>query len=249
MTSRFLAALLPLALIVACSGSTDPGVPIADAPVSDASDSGDSGSDAKPDTATPDTSPDAVPDTKPDTHSDTAVDTGVDTDPSFDTGVDTDPSLDTGADTDPPFDTGFDTSVIDTGPADGGSCNTLAYAGPAISLELSSASPPTLTGGTIVAGTYVLAKCVFYTTSLPATLLRQTLQISGTTVEALATSGSDPDQRTTSTIATVGATATLTRTCPGAGTDSVAQYQASSTSLEFVFDSGTIKGYFRYDRK
>lgn len=112
-------------------------------------------------------------------------------------------------------------------------CNTLVNDGPDVPESAETGTPPTMTGGTIADGTYVLSARKDWQGSCNCNT-RQKLSISGTTLQVVTKTDAAPEQRLTTTIATSGNKLSLTVTCPAAQNLSL-EYTATATQLQ-VFD-------------
>jgi hypothetical protein len=103
-------------------------------------------------------------------------------------------------------------------PTGNGQCNEIGQAGGTISDQLST-SPPSLNGGQLVDGNYVLTKYEWYTPNqLHTRSITFVVGGGGTWGQYLWTRDSDPTQRINVTIATNGTQIALRATCP-AGQD------------------------------
>src|SRR6185437_9224770 len=70
--------------------------------------------------------------------------------------------------------------------AGGGTCNAVANVGTAVSETTDPGPTPTMTGGTIADGTYVLASAVYYAGSTAGSKThKRTFQVAGTTIQAV----------------------------------------------------------------
>jgi hypothetical protein len=102
--------------------------------------------------------------------------------------------------------------------SDGGTaCNNLVDDGPVVHYTVSSASPPTPTGGTILTGTYELSGLTQYPSpygTVPSSdTLSGVIAIAGTTMQQVQTSGGQ-EVRNTSSFSVEGLILTTTNTCP-----------------------------------
>jgi hypothetical protein len=96
----------------------------------------------------------------------------------------------------------------------GGTCNELTPAGGMISDQL-AASPPSLNGGTVVDGRYVLTKYEWYTPNqLHTRTITMVVSGGGAWAQYLWTRDSDPEQRLNVAIATNGSQVAMHATCP-----------------------------------
>jgi hypothetical protein len=122
------------------------------------------------------------------------------------------------------------TTVADSGAP--GSCTTLANSAPAIVVTTGGATVPTGTGGTVAAGTYYLTSVVRTPTSiLPQMTFRQTLRITGNTVEMAADDSYKPAFTKTSTFTTSGSSIVFTRLC-STEADSLTELQYESYTAD-----------------
>jgi hypothetical protein len=118
------------------------------------------------------------------------------------------------------------------GGAGGGGCNTLANTGAVVSETANAGALPTMNGGTVLDGTYVLVSNVQYAGSGAGSKThKRTLQISGTTIQMVNSDDNGPDVRVTLSIAPSGSELNESGTCPTGLTITPGKYTASSTSL------------------
>jgi hypothetical protein len=95
-----------------------------------------------------------------------------------------------------------------------GSCTDLENTAPAIAVTTSNAAVPTGTGGTAVEGTYHLTAIVRTSTSpMPQLTFRQTLRISGNTIESADEDSDKPAFTKVSTFTTNGSSIVFSRVC------------------------------------
>jgi hypothetical protein len=108
--------------------------------------------------------------------------------------------------------------------------------GSPVSRTANPAAAPTMTGGTIADGTYVLVADVNYGTSTPASnsVVSATLVISGTSWQIVITDHVKTQSEVQSaTVATSGNELTTTTTCGGQGTGQD-EYTATATTLSWL---------------
>jgi len=120
-----------------------------------------------------------------------------------------------------------------------GSCNALANAAPAVTVEQVAGDPPATLGGSIASGTYFLTNFTNYTGSVTGSSgsVQTTIQINAGTIQVV-TSGT-PTTRT-ETLSTSGSNFTTTDTCPDTAVIQ-GSYTATSTTLilQYVPGAGT----------
>jgi hypothetical protein len=119
------------------------------------------------------------------------------------------------------------------------SCNDLANAAPAITIQQVVGDPPAPQGGAIADGTYWLTAATIYTgegdAPGPGGAGQTTIRITGSTMD-VAASGTPPTR--TLTLTTSGTSITAADTCPDTDT-SQATYSATATALVFILPGGT----------
>jgi major membrane immunogen (membrane-anchored lipoprotein) len=120
---------------------------------------------------------------------------------------------------------GSSATAPDAGPADadasdapadaGDNCNGLAPLGPLVTATCDTGAPPPATGGTIVDGTYLLSESHFFGTCA-ASMLGETLVISGGKIESLAIDAGGAVLRKSLSYTASGSGTTMveTQTCP-----------------------------------
>jgi hypothetical protein len=149
-----------------------------------------------------------------------------------------------------------DAHAVDGRPIDGGSaacgqttggvCNDLQNLGTVVTAACSTAATPTMTGGAIADGTYVLTSATLYLSSCSDVILPTggptTIAIAGDCEQSIDASGGAQ----TYTISTTGNVETQTRVCVGPLTV-MQQYTATATSIAELqpFGSGSIVSTFQ----
>ncbi len=104
-------------------------------------------------------------------------------------------------------------------------CNSLTNSAPVVNKDHDAGAPPTMTGGTVVEGTYYLTKMVQYNGENGNTAHQETFVFSGGTFQAATLGG-----RFSGTYSTSGTNLTLHVTCPAAQTV-VMPYTATATQI------------------
>lgn len=113
-------------------------------------------------------------------------------------------------------------------------CNALVNDGADIPETAQTGALPTLTGGSVADGTYVLTTRQDWEGSCGCTS-RQKLMISGSKVELVARTDSGPDQHISATATLTGNQLSLAVDCPGV-TSQQFTYSATATELQ-IFDA------------
>lgn len=169
-----------------------------------------------------------------------------------DTGATDTGATDTGAsDTGLPSDTGGDSAPGDTG--DAGSCNSLVDVADVITTQQVAEALPTLKGGTVSEGTYVVTAVTRYTGPsgstgpVPGTTMEQTLRLSAGAFEIVRAQNGGAVKRSSGGYSASGTTFTLAATCPTPSTVPV-EYEATPTTLRISLGS-TIKEILTYTKK
>jgi hypothetical protein len=104
------------------------------------------------------------------------------------------------------------TTTADSGTP--GACTTLVNSAPAIVVTTGDAAVSTGTGGTVAAGTYYLTAVVRTPSSImPQMRLRQTLRISGNTIESVSQDNDLPANNDVTTFTTNGSSIVFTGIC------------------------------------
>ncbi len=191
----------------------------------------------------------------------TATDAGADTGAATDTGSTTDSGTptDTGSATDSGADAGTATDVgtpTDTGsatdsgaPTDAGGCNAVTLSAGNVPETAGAGAFPTPAGGTIADGTYQLTGFYIYPPgSIDAYRRRETLVISGGSVQSARQTDSGAIERNTGTFTTSGTNLVFSVTCPGAATVTV-PYTASATTLRIFDISPGVNEVHEYTRQ
>lgn len=125
-----------------------------------------------------------------------------------------------------------------TGGAGGGSgggsgdCNALVNIGQVVHETADPGSLPTMTGGTLVDGTYVLVSNVQYaTSSADSDTHKRTIQIAGDTIQLVNSDNGGPDIHATLKIAPSGSALNETAACPVGLQITPGTYTATATTL------------------
>lgn len=162
-------------------------------------------------------------------------------------------AVDTGA-----ADTGSsDSAASDTGggdaTGDAGACNALANVADTITTQQVAEALPTLKGGTVSEGTYVITAVTAYTGPGGATgpktgtTMQQTMRLSAGGFEIVRIQNGGAEKRSSGTYTASGTTFTLGGTCPTASSVPV-EYDATATTLRISLGS-TIKEILTYTKK
>jgi hypothetical protein len=118
----------------------------------------------------------------------------------------------------------------------GSKCNALVGDAPAITSTNSPAQVPTPAGGTLSDGTYVLTSTTIYTAlPFPGMKLRSVMQITGNTIQQVATMNGD-EKRFTTSFTTAGSSIVMTDTCPARKTGTYT-FTATPTELRMYLTS------------
>ncbi|HMI83966.1 MAG TPA: hypothetical protein VK550_07715 [Polyangiaceae bacterium] len=167
-----------------------------------------------------DSSTDPIEDgTAEDTTSDSRLDVAVDTDADVAADAITDISPDR-ADAGPPG-------------TCGGTCNTFANIGQTITRTIDQGSPPPMTGGMLVDGTYVATSIVQYNGDPAPYSLSETSVIAGNIDTWIASMNGQPQVRYTTTITTTGNQLAFTFCCPTTGSFTIL-YTTDGTTLTHI---------------
>jgi hypothetical protein len=136
----------------------------------------------------------------------------------------------------------------------GAECNAIAQAATvSISVLTTTAPAPTAAGGTVVSGTYVLTDAKAHTNVggngiKIASLGRQTIEVTGTSVQELQTDDKDAVQRFSGTAAINGVDFVLTRSCAFPATadnpPQNAKFTATATTLTLLSQVTSPLGSF-----
>jgi hypothetical protein len=133
-----------------------------------------------------------------------------------------------GADADTAAEVAIEAAVTPDATGDGQACSTLANTAPAVPVTTGDDTVATGAGGTVAAGTYYLTAIVRTPASvLPQMTFRQTLRITGNTVEMAADDSDKPAFTKTSTFTTSGSSIVFTRLC-STEADSLTELQYES---------------------
>jgi hypothetical protein len=125
--------------------------------------------------------------------------------------------------------------------ADGGACNGVMPLGSEVNSTTNETDPaPVAAGGAFHDGTYVLTYAAYYDVKDSqghvvgsggyAVSLRETLVVSGTTIQSV----TEAATHTTSTITVSGTNVTFRQTCPSAGTPSTTAYTATADEILYI---------------
>jgi len=124
-------------------------------------------------------------------------------------------------------------STPDAGASCTGACNTLAQLGSHVSRTVDAGAVPTMTGGTIQDGVYVLTAIVQYNNDNTAYTLKQTSQVAGNVDTWVSSINTAADVHYTATFATATNQLTLSLCCPSVATIAVA-YTVTATGFQNV---------------
>jgi len=116
-----------------------------------------------------------------------------------------------------------------------GSCSSVVQRGSPVASTCSTDTPPSMAGGTILDGTYVLTKDTNYDCSvLPAAASQTvTLVVSGSTLNsAITCDGCSP--LTNNTFSTAGIQLLMATTCPANVGSSASEYTATASDLSIL---------------
>jgi len=171
----------------------------------------------------------------------TVTDVGSATDSS--TPTDSGTATDVGA----PTDAGTATDVGT--PTDAGGCNAVTLSAGNVPETAGAGAFPTPAGGTIADGTYQLTGFYIYPPgSIDAYRRRETLVISGGSVQSARQTDSGAIERNTGTFTTSGTNLVFSVTCPGAATVTL-PYTASATTLRIFDISPGVNEVHEYTRQ
>lgn len=148
-------------------------------------------------------------------------------------------------------DSGTDSgTVTDSGAmTDAGGCNALTQSAGNVPETAGVGAFPTPAGGTIEDGTYQLTGFFIYPPgSIDAYRRRETLVISGGTVQSARQTDSGAIERNTATVTTSGTDLVLRVTCPASKTITV-PYTATATTLRIFDISPGVNEVHEYTRQ
>lgn len=129
----------------------------------------------------------------------------------------------------------------DAGNDASGACNTLVNEGPGIPEEEVSGTPPTMTGGTLPDGTYILTKREDYDGSCNCSQRRK-LVVVGNRMDIVTQEDENaPEVRATATLSFAGNEVTMTFTC------GPAELLGKSMVLKYTVSAGPPTTYQTYD--
>jgi hypothetical protein len=116
----------------------------------------------------------------------------------------------------------------------GNGCNALVNGAPSVSKVSNAGPPPTMTGGTLMDGTWFLTSMDRYNNSTGSSTHRETWVFSGSNVQIATFKSTDGIQKNYSaTYSTSGNQVTLSVTCPMTAT-LVSAFTASATTLQVI---------------
>lgn len=129
----------------------------------------------------------------------------------------------------------------------GEACHELIAAGKSVVPSFLAGAPPTLGGGDLVAGTYVLRGVVIYGPTAPsATSLKETLVLGDGTYRVVLVQESDPTQRSIGSYALAGTKITLSASCPKVGPLTY-DFEVTGTTLQLLHRGSTWSFLFVFD--
>ena len=119
-------------------------------------------------------------------------------------------------------------------------CGAAPNLAPVLAPTTVSTPPPTMTGGTIVEGTYIETGYVYYNGETSSSSHKETLILSNGTMKNIGSEGGSPDRILGGTYTTSGNTLTFNITCPQPVTIQ-ATYTATPTTIQFITSDDTNK--------
>jgi hypothetical protein len=124
----------------------------------------------------------------------------------------------------------------------GGPCNTLANVGTDVPVTTNAGAAPTMTGGQILDGTYVLTSQVVYAGKSTAGLgvLKQTFVIAGNIVQTVLSGDGGPNEHQTIQLDPSGAQLNFAYTCPTPGNKLDGPYTATATTFTYDLDGWVL---------
>ena len=133
--------------------------------------------------------------------------------------------------------TGSGGSMGGGGSGGSGLCNTLANVGTEVPVTTNAGAAPTMTGGQIADGTYVLTSQVVYAGRSTAGLgsLKQTFVIAGNTVQVVQSGEGGPDEHQTIQLDPSGGKLNFAYSCPTPGNRLDGPYTATATTFAYDF--------------
>lgn len=155
-----------------------------------------------------------------------------------------------------------DTSVaVDTGVADTvvkadspAGCNMVDNVADVVTTTRVAEALPTLPGGTVADGTYVVTAVTEYTGTGGATgpvagdTMKQTMRLAAGKFEIVRVQKTNPEKRSAGDFKTSGTTFTMTGACPTASGDVPVNYEATGTTLKISLGT-TLKTVITYTKK
>lgn len=161
----------------------------------------------------------------------------------------TDAVTDSGADA-----VGSDTGAGDTSPGDtAGACNALANVADVVTTQQVAEALPSLKGGSVAEGTYVVTAVTAYTGPGGATgpktgtTMQQTMRLAAGAFDIVRVQNGGAEKRSSGAYSTSGSAFTLGGTCPTTSSVPV-EYDATGTTLRISLGS-TIKEILTYTKK
>ncbi|MBI2395824.1 MAG: hypothetical protein HYV09_40035 [Deltaproteobacteria bacterium] len=126
-------------------------------------------------------------------------------------------------------------SAIDTATAGDAAdaCAPITNVGTVITKTTVSSAPPTMTGGTIVDGTYVLTNITKYNGVVGSITHKETMLFSGGNGQNVDSADGGPDKHTYFKYTTSGSELTMTVACGGAGSLKI-KYTATPTTFTLI---------------
>ncbi len=129
-----------------------------------------------------------------------------------------------------------------------GPCNTLVNNAPMVSKNVNAGAAPTMTGGTLMDGTWFLTRMDRYNNSTGSSTHRETWVFSGSQAQIVTDKSTDATQKHFSaTYAISGSTLTLSVTCPMQLT-LMSAFTATATTLQ-VINSGDSNELHTFTRQ
>jgi hypothetical protein len=123
-----------------------------------------------------------------------------------------------------------------------GLCNTLANVGTDVPVTTNAGAVPTMTGGQIADGTYVLTSQVVYAGGSTAGLgpLKQTFVIAGNTVQVVQKGQDNVDEHQTIQLDPSGTQLNFAYSCPTPGAKIDGPYTATATTFSVVLSGNWV---------
>jgi hypothetical protein len=135
---------------------------------------------------------------------------------------------------------GGSSSGGDSGGSFGVDCSPVTNVGPTVPATQVAGALPTMTGGTIVEGTYVETGYAYYNGASGSGTHKETLIFANGTVKNINSDTGKPDVILAGTYTTSGNTLTMNIQCPQAGTVTTT-FTASATTLMFIVSTSPNK--------